>query len=168
MLGRAVVADDRAVLLPLGVDGFAPRLQPALARLGFALVDVAEPVVDLHTGELVVDPPLIDHDPAVLADAVVDVSGSASERPVVPPGRYPLAAWCQLHQMDRRTMVLTPAEAAASVVSTVLQTDDVAERLRELGAMFGRSPLGLAYWYDTEAEFFEVLRSVKSLMPAGS
>ena len=60
--------------------------------------------------------------------------------------------------------VLTPAEAAAAVISSVLDTVDIAPRLQELGAMFTSEGLRcLAIWYDSEQQFNEVLKTATAM-----
>lgn len=160
VMARAVVLDGEAVLLPLAVDGFAPRLQPVLADLGAALVDASRPVVDLTTGSLVVEPPMVDHDPTVVADLTADPGPGSPERPVVPTGRYPLRSWCVVRTGPLGVTALTPAEAAAATVSTVFDTDDPAARVHQLGVLFasGRTR-GLALWYHDDPMFFATLHA---------
>lgn len=162
--GRAAVAHGQAVLLPREADGFFPRLQPLLARLGFSMVDVQSLVVDLATGDLVVGEPQVSHDAGVLDSLTVDLRHSASERRSVMPGRYPLRAWCVVRYAVEPVSVLTPAEAAAAVISSVLDTVDIAPRLQELGAMFTSEGLRcLAIWYDSEQQFNEVLKTATAM-----
>ena len=164
VIARAVVKDGQAVLLPSAVDGFAPRLQAILARSGFATVDVQHPVVDLATGQLIVEAPLVSHDADVVATLTADRGLGASERQSVLPGRYPLRAWCVMSDMVRHVSDLTPAEAAAAAISSVLDTADLGPRLLELGAMFARGSVrGMAMWYDSEADLIEVLRNVTAV-----
>jgi hypothetical protein len=166
VMARAVVIDGEAVLLPPAVDGFAPRLQPVLACMGAALVDVTRPVVDLATGSLVVEPPMVDHDPAVVADLAADLRPNSSERPAVPTGRYPLRSWCVVRVGRPGITALTPAAAAATTVSTVFDTEDSAARVHQLGGLFaGGRTRGLALWYDDDQSFFATLEAAVTWRP---
>lgn len=160
VMARAVVIDGEAVLLPPAVDGFAPRLQPMLAELGAALVDVTRPVVDLTTRSLVVEPPMVDHDPAVVVDLDADLGPNRPERPPVTAGRYPLRSWSVVRFGRVGVTALTPAEAAAATVSSVWDTDDAAARAHELGVMFASGcTRGLGLWYDHDGSFFATLEA---------
>lgn len=166
VMARAVVIDGEAVLLPPAVDGFAPRLQPMLARLGAALVDVARPVVDLTDGSLVVEPPMVKHDPAVVTDLTADLGAHRAERPPVAPGRYPLRSWSIVRVGRPGVTTLTPAAAAAATVSTVYDSDDSAARVRELGDLFlGGRTRGLAVWYDDDPTFYATLKAAVTWRP---
>lgn len=157
---RAIVIDGEAALLPLEVEGFQPQLQPVLARMGVALVDVSRPVLDLTTGSLVVEPPVVEHDPEMVARVSVDLSSSSLERPVAAPGCYPLRVWCSLHPGQIGVTGLTPAEAAATTVSSVVDTVDAAARVHQLGAMFASGrPRGLGIWYHDEQSFFAAVEA---------
>ncbi len=139
-----------AGLLPINFHAFAPRLQSLLARRGVALADVPRPEIDLATAELVIPEPAIAHDASVL-DRVAVAATSGGELPAVLPGRYPLAGWCVIQPGEQTFVPLTPAQAAAATVSSLVEADDPVERLGQLGGLFSRVPaFGLWYYSDTE------------------
>jgi peroxiredoxin len=149
----AALHPNGAALLPWGLHGFDPRLQPLLAREGIALADARHPEIDLETLELVIPEPVIDHDPEVVS-SVASPSTSPTELVAVSPGRYPLISWCVIHPGATGApgaTRLSPAEAAAATLSTVLHTVDAPDRLRQLGRLFA-SVSGFALWYYSEAE----------------
>ena len=169
---RAVVIDGEAVLLPAAFDSLGPRLQPELAQAGAAPVDVTHPLVDLRTAELVMQEPLVHHDPDLLAEMtdVADASAllgpNTPERPAVLPGRYPLRAWCAIRQGPSGVTELTPAEAAAATVSTVFDSEDPAQRVAQLGELFtGGASRGLALWYDDKRSLFATIESAVTWQP---
>lgn len=157
---RAVVVDGEAAILPAEAALFLPRLQPMLARLGIALVDVPRPTVDLTTGELVITSPAIDHDADVVTRLATGVRLGRGERPVVDAGRYPLRAWCMVRHGPGLVTRLSTAEAAVGVVSSISGTDDLASRLGELGAMFADGPpTGFGIWHSDESDFIAGLEA---------
>ncbi len=146
----AVLHQRGAALLPWNLHAFAPRLQPLLARHGIAMADVRYPEIDLATQELVVPESAVHHDSSVLDAIGVSVPPTV-EQPCVRPGRYPLTTWCAIHPGPWRVVPLSPAEGAAATLSSVLHTDDAAERVRQLGRLFERvEACGL--WYYAERE----------------
>ena len=146
----AVQVGSGAGLLPINFHAFAPRLQSLLARRGVALADVPRPEIDLATAEVVIPEPAVDHDASVL-DRVAVPTSSGGELPAVLPGRYPLAGWCVIRPGEQTFVPLTPAQAAAATVSSLVDADDPVERLGQLGGLFARVPaFGLWYYSDTE------------------
>ena len=152
----AVVSDRGAALLPVNFHAFAPRLQPMLARAGFALADVALPEIDLSTAELVIRAPTIDHERLVFNDAALAAGVQSEaltsiEQPPVLPGRYPLIGWCAITPGEQPVVHHSPASAAAAVMSTVEGAIDPTARLVQLADLFTRVP-GYGLWYHSEAE----------------
>lgn len=146
----AVRVGSGAGLLPINFHAFAPRLQPLLARRGVALADVPRPEIDLATAELVIPEPAVDHDASVL-DRVAIAASSGGELPTVGPGRYPLVGWCVIQPGEQTYVPLSPAQAAAATVSSLVEADNPVERLGQLGSLFSRVPaFGLWYYSDTE------------------
>ncbi len=164
---RAVVIDGEAALLPSAADSFQPHLQSVLARMGVALVDIARPVIDLTTGSLVVESPMVAHAEELVTSASLDLTSSRLERPVVNPGRYPLRFWCVLQPGKSGVTGLTPAEAAAATVSSIVDTVDPAARVRQLGALFASGrPRGLGLWYESEPSFFAAVEAAVNWSPS--
>ena len=152
----AVVSDSAAARLPVNFHAFAPRLQPLLARIGFALTDVTRPEIDLSTAELVVREPTVDHERLVFNDAALTAGVQSEaltsiEQPPVLPGRYPLIGWCAITPGEQPVVHHSPASAAAAVMSTVEGAIDPAARLVQLADLFTRVP-GYGLWYHSEAE----------------
>lgn len=146
----AVQAGSGAGLLPVNFHAFAPRLQSLLARRGVALADVPRPEIDLVTAELLIPRPAIAYDASVL-DRVAVPASSGGELSAVLPGRYPLLGWCVIQPGEQTFVPLTPAQAAAATVSSLVEADDPVERLGQLGGLFARVPaFGLWYYSDTE------------------
>lgn len=157
----AVVDDRGAALLPVSLQAFAPRLQPMLAKAGFALVDVVRPEIDLATAELVVREPTVCHDFAVLEGLAVaatteDRGATSLELSAVLPGRYPLIGWCAIVPGDRSVARLSPASAAAAVMSAVEGSRDPSDRLHQLADLFTNVP-GYGLWYHSEADLIGVI-----------
>jgi len=160
VVDQAVVMGDEAVLLPRSVNGFAPRLQPELARMGAALVDVERPVVDLDTGCLVVEPLRTKHNVELVQRLADSAPASALELPLLEPGRYPIRSWSTLRIGVNGVTPLSGAEAAAAMVSSVFKTGEPAQRVREVGEVFATGRLrGLGFWYRDEASFFTTLEA---------
>jgi len=146
----AVRSDSGAGLIPKEFVSFQPRLQSLLAKRGVAIADLPRPVVDLTTAELVIPAPAIDHDPAVLR-RVSQPPSKGGERPAPGPGRYPLVGWCVIHPGNETFVALSPAQAAAATVSSLVEADDPAARLSQLGNLFVRVPAyGLWYYSDIQ------------------
>lgn len=146
----AVQVGSGAGLIPLNFHAFAPRLQSLLARRGVALADAPRLEIDLATAELVIPQPAIDHNTLVL-DRVAVPASSAGELAAVLPGRYPLVGWCVIQPGEQTFVPLSPAQAAAATVSSLVEADDPVERLVQLGGLFSRVPaFGLWYYSDTE------------------
>lgn len=146
----AVRVGSGAGLLPINFHAFAPRLQSLLARRGVALADVPRPEIDLATAELVIPEPAVAHDASVL-DRVAVPASSGGELSSVLPGRYPLVGWCAIQPGEQTFVPLTPAQAAAATVSSLVEADDPVQRLGQLGSLFSRVPaFGLWYYSDTE------------------
>jgi len=146
----AVQVGSGAGLIPINFHAFAPRLQSLLARRGLALADTPHPEIDLATAELVIPQPAVDHDATVLDRVAVPVS-SDGELPAVLPGRYPLVGWCVIRPGEQTFVPLSPAQAAAATLSSLVEADDPVERLGQLGDLFTRVPAcGLWYYSDTE------------------
>lgn len=151
----AIIHERGAALLPRELRGFEPRLQGLLARCGIALADIRHPEIDAETMELVVPEPAVEFDQSVLGQFGCPTR-SASERPLVGPGRYPLTTWGVVQPGQPGATPLTPAEAAAATLSTVLHTVDAAERVRQLGRLF-HSADGVGLWYDSESGLVEAI-----------
>jgi len=146
----AVRSDSGTGLIPKEFVAFQPRLQSLLAERGVAIADVARPEIDLATAELVIPDPAIDHDPAVL-QRVSQPPSKRSELPTLGPGHYPLIGWCVIQPGEEPFVALSPAQAAAATVSSLVEADDPVERLSQLGDLFARVPAyGLWYYSDTQ------------------
>lgn len=150
-LAIPVRAGDGVGLIPLAWHSFAPRLQALLAARGVALGDAPHPEVDLATAEVVIPAPAIPHDPDVIAEASVDLTGVRGELAGVFPGRYPMRGWCTAHPDDRLMVHFSRAEAAAATLSFCLDTDDRTARIRQLGELYSTVPAyGLWYYSDVQ------------------
>lgn len=152
----AVVSDRSAALLPVNFHAFAPRLQPLLAKAGFALADVARPEIDLTTAELMIREPTVGHEHLVMDDPALTAGVQSEaltsiEQPPVLPGRYPLIGWCAITPGEQPVVHHSPASAAAAVMSTVEGAIDPAARLVQLADLFTRIP-GYGLWYHSEAD----------------
>ncbi len=146
----AVQVGSGAGLIPMNFHAFAPRLQSLLARRGVALADAPGAEIDLTTAELVIPQPAVDHDASVL-DRVTVPASSGGELPAVLPGRYPLIGWCVIQPGEQTFVPLSPAQAAAATVSSLVEADDPVQRLGQLGDLFTGVPAyGLWYYSDTE------------------
>ena len=75
----------------------------------------------------------------------------------MPPGRYPLTAWFFGRGADDAGD-LTPAVATVAALPIVLGTDDVRERVEQLGALFTRTR-GVGITYDSEAALVDAVVS---------
>ncbi len=141
----AVATDGSAILLPPGLIDAVGKLQPRLAKLGFTFADVPIALVDAASGELVVEPPSVAHDPAVLTDVDADVELGRSELPLVPPGRYPLRAWyLPVWDPDATNGTgdgdLSPALAVASTIGQC-RTDDIPAAAADLATLVRAIPV---------------------------
>ena len=145
-----------AILLPPALYQWAKQLQPRFARVEIALADVPYPEIDLATGEVVIPEPAVPHRAGVL-DRVDDGVRLGTEPPPVPPGRYPLTAWFFGRGADDAGD-LTPAVATVAALPIVLGTDDVRERVEQLGALFTRTR-GVGITYDSEAALVDAVVS---------
>lgn len=162
----AAVLDGRAVLLPSQLHVFGPSMQARLAGIGLAVADPPFPEIDLHTAELVIPVPGVDHDGSVL-ELLGPTGQVRGELAPVLPGRYPLLGWGVLHPSDSAVTRFSPAEAAAATLSLVYETDDAARRLGELGDLFSRVQ-GFGLWYASEAGLVDaVARAMSGDAPDG-
>lgn len=161
----AVLTPVGAVLLQPGLYGLEERLQPAFARHGIAFVDVVNPEIDLVTAELVVPEPGISHDINViekLRSAGAHGQGEPEPEPVR-PGRYPLVGWGTIHEAEVAVTPFSPAQAAAAVLSFVLDTDDQVKRVRELGELFFERISGFGLWYHSESQLADAVAEAVGL-----
>lgn len=151
----AAVVPGGMVLLQPGLHVLAEKLQELLARRGVGLAEVLFPEIDLATCEVVLPEPAIPYDAAVVEslDSAVDPH---FELPPVRPGRYPLIGWSVMHAADSAVTRFTPAEAAVATLSYVLNTEDAAARVRQLGTLFSRIP-GFGLWYQSEEDYADAL-----------
>ncbi len=147
----AGVVDGKAILLPPMTSRRLELVQGRLARLGVALADGPEVVVDPAAAELVIHPAST----WVAAEVLEDLPGlppSVNEHPPIPPGRYPLAAWVVERSAPAGGGVLPISRAIAGALETLVvdldRPDEAAECLSfamdELTKLFERVPaLGL-------------------------
>ena len=77
-------------------------------------------------------------------------------RPPLRPGRHPLATYCAIHPGAWGATRLSPAEAAAATLPTVLHADDASKQLRQLGRLSSRVD-GFGLWWDSEPELISVV-----------
>jgi hypothetical protein len=158
-----VVSDDgRALLLPAGLADHVQQLQPRLARAGFAIVDVADVLVDPTTAELVVPEPAIPYDASVLHDVGSGADDDAplgSERRWVRPGRYPIEAWLVVRDPDELGQ-LSPGIALTTVLGLLFGVETM-ERTLEVVAllttMLERVAV-TAIWYESPADLVDQAR----------
>lgn len=152
-IATAAVVDDRGVLLPPGLVDRLQHLQPRLAGAGVQLVDVPYATLDLRARDLVVPEPELAVDSAVL-DALDDDQRSATELATVPPGRYPLDAWCFVRSSDDLGLMSTPA-AVTAALPFVTETDvEMRERVEQLVTVFDVTR-AVGLWYSSADELVE-------------
>ena len=89
----ALVAEDRAVLVPAEIRYVIPTLERRLNAKGLRVVDQPWAALDIETGELVVDEPALGIDRSALAELSEVVPRPRRPDPPVRPGRYRLAGW---------------------------------------------------------------------------
>jgi hypothetical protein len=148
-----------AALVPRDLLAWIDRLQNRLHRSGLQIVDTPISFIDLERRQLVVPPPTLSCDAAVLEELPAVAEGR--EAPVVPPGRYDLRSWAFFLGRDRAG----PLSRAAAVAVTGSVLDVTARGTRRtmelLGDLF--STVGAsAIWYDHPDEIGQV---VESLLP---
>lgn len=158
----AVVTPVGAALLQPGLFGLEEYLQPAFARYGISVVDVAIPRVDLDRRELVVPEPSVTHDAEVLRSMRHASVITPEEPEPVRPGRYPLVGWGVIHEADTSVTRFTPAQSAAATLSFALDTDDPPERVRELGSLFEEVG-GFGIWYHNETQLADAVAEALGL-----
>lgn len=91
----ALLRDGRAHLLPRELRPLLPA-EEWLNREGFHVLDSATAALDPHSGDLVVQKPLVDVDPdAQAAASSMEPEPDPPWRPV-DPGAYPIASWVSL------------------------------------------------------------------------
>jgi len=90
--------------------------------------------------------------------------GQAPEPEPVRPGRYPLVGWGVIHPADDPVTPLSPAQAAAATLSFVMDTDDQAGRVEELGDLFQRID-GFGLWYHSEGQLADAVAEALGLGP---
>jgi len=164
----AVMTPVGAALLQPWLSTLEEDLQPAFARYGIAFVDVVNPQIDLARAELVVPEPTVTHDMTVIEQSTTRVGasspGQAPEPEPVRPGRYPLVGWGVIHPADDPVTPLSPAQAAAATLSFVMDTDDQAGRVEELGDLFQRID-GFGLWYHSEGQLADAVAEALGLGP---
>lgn len=143
-------------LIPLNFLGFAPRLQSLLAERGVALCDTPHPELDLATGDLVIPEPAVPHDPAVIDDVTLDLTGIRGELPPLPPGSYPFHGWCVIHPGEQTLVAFSPAESAAATISFLSDATDPVVAVQEMGELFRWVP-AFGLWYYSEVEVADLV-----------
>jgi hypothetical protein len=158
----AVLTPAGAALVQPGLYVLEEQLQPAFARHNIAFVDVVNPQIDLQTAELVVPEPSVPHNGHVLESPYGAPLPSWDESDPVRPGRYPLIGWGVIHPVDEAVTRFSPAQSAAATLSFVLDTDDPAARVGELGDLFQRID-GFGLSYHSESELADALAQALNL-----
>ena len=134
---RAYVRDGRAILLPSPLDDDLRVSDRELRLEGLVALDSPRALVDVSTGELVVDD-LLAPDWAAFDDVVVGATKRRAE-PTVPFGRYPIERWVFVDYSGR----WGPITKATATRAAVLEIVDGVERptidlIEQLGAIFDR------------------------------
>lgn len=134
-----VTKDGRAALLPDDLRSSLAQVQPRLTKAGLSMVDLPMAVVDTRTTELVIPPPSIPHEEAVVT-SLGPVRVRGTELPPAAPGRYPLAAWLF---PDPGPEAGVAATALALAVAAVARPKDAA-LLTDVAALLQAVPVAVA------------------------
>ena len=145
-----------AGLIPQAFHSFAPRLQSLLAARGVALCDTPHPELDLATGELVVPEPDVDHDPAVIDDVSIDLTGTRGELGPLLPGRYPFHGWCVVHPGEHDLVEFSVAESAAATISFLTDATDPVVAVQEMAELF-QPVAAYGLWYHSVPEVADLV-----------
>ena len=130
-----VIMDGEAVILPADVNGWLDELQPRLAKLGGAPIDLPYLTIDVARREVVVPEPALALDTSVLDD-YDEPPPRRSERPRVEPGRYPLRRWLiwQSNEEEPLTRAQLVTRAMAATIETQTNFDATLESIDALRA----------------------------------
>ena len=123
----AGVVDDKAVLLPLVTSRRMEQLAGRLARVGVALFDGPEVVIDPTTAELVVAEPGRWLDDMML-DELAPYRDVRGELPAVSPGRYPIGLWILDQDMPVGGLSLSISTSIAGALPAVIVDPDSLEQ----------------------------------------
>lgn len=134
---RAYVVDGHAVLLPSPLDDDLRVSDRELRLEGLVAVDSPRALVDLRTGELVVED-LLGADWSAFDDVVADATKRRAE-PTVPFGRYPIERWVFIDYSGK----WAPITKATATRAAILEILDGVERptvalFEQIGAIFDR------------------------------
>lgn len=151
----AAMRGDAALVLPAWLRQELPHFEPLLVRRGFTVADGPWVEIDLATAEVVVEPPLRVHRPAL--DTIIANTRRKRREPSVPPGRYRIAAWSFLGAAGDAGR-LSRAEATMRAI-TLSSTRVAPASLASLGNFFAAVP-GRCYPVGTPTEVVEELSSL--------
>jgi hypothetical protein len=134
---RAYVVDGRAVLLPTPLDDDLRVIDRELRLAGMVALDSPRALVDVRTGELVVED-LLGVDWPAFDDLVASTICRRAE-PTVPFGRYPIDRWVFVDYSGR----WGPITRATATRAAILEIVDGVERptlvlFEQIGAIFDR------------------------------
>ena len=134
---RAYVVGGRAVLLPSPLDDDLRVMDRELRNRGLVALDSPRALVDVRTGELVVEDLLAPNWAAF--DGLVASSERRRLEPTVPYGRYPIDRWVFIDYSGRWGRISRATATRAAILEIVDGVErPTVELFEQMGAVFER------------------------------